>query len=77
MNEQRKMNPMRLNVPLTAVKGAVGTKRMIRARIGFYEGIKVRVRKQMPAKFPPTMVQQALDQCDEMLDFYEDLYETF
>ena len=72
-----KMNPLMLNVPLSAVKGAVETKRAVRARIGFYEGMKIRVRKQMPAKFPPVMVQAALDQCEEMLDFYNDLYESF
>ncbi len=72
------MNSKHLNVPLTAVRGVLETRRKIAERIGYYEKLKVTVRKRMPGKgFNPAMVAAALAQCEDMVEFYRDMLEMY
>ncbi|KKN86921.1 hypothetical protein LCGC14_0264840 [marine sediment metagenome] len=72
------MNSLYLNVPLEAVRGARQTRRFIEERVGWYEEMRKKVIREMGAKgFPPNMVEDAVASCEAMLEFYEDLLETF
>lgn len=71
------MNTLYLNVPLEAVRGARQTRRFIEERVGWYEELRKKVIREMPSKFLPDMVEEAVAHCDEILEFYEDLLETF